>query len=978
MDKVNATIVALLFCLYCFAQPSNLEKYYDEGFALYKKGEIQKALAIFEKIYAMDSTETNALDFATILYGQTGQYARAAKGCSKLSILFPQNDNYFSSACFFYTLDNQPEIAEKYGKKAVALNEYRFNNMLNLAHTYLLQYKKDEAIYWYIRAMQWLPNKRSFDRAFLGDFDLIDSLKLMPANIVQQFKKGLTAECEDIDFKSTPSVQLDSILSYIDKKPTPLETQKIIQWKKDFIEEEAKISLARYDVAATFAVDIGLQEYRNRNRATAMFQYFDKAVEIYKYAGDSLRHAALLIFVSKELLTFQQVENKYGNNSMILDYAIAGRDVVKKYQLDELQASSLHQLSEAYFQKDDQENAYKTLIQLLKWSEKKGDGKGYFWATNSLSVYYAEKNKYDSAIYYNRLCQLRVDEADITRENKLKISLNGLDLLYSSGKYDIVLLRAMMLKEDLTENDGMIYSSICELEGASWVGLKKNDSAYVYFKEAVDSYIEYSNWIEKNKKDNLPLQVNEGRMNTLWALCGIAAGRNDQKELFKWIEMMKENHLRYLISLEYQPKNVTTLEKAKAALPKDAVAITFIGLNLDKTPTLCFDNKNGKIHHVESNTILKEIQQSGLNLTFSQLLKRTNKNIHTRRDSAATSKLLALMQFTYLSNLNLDDARGIAVKKTESKDDKELAEEKIKLAKLLYRVYVQPFENMLAGKKTIYISGDYMVHFIPFESLMMPDGRYLAEAYDIVYTPGFTIKEYLENRTYNNGERIVAIGNPDYSTYHPEKLQGRALDYSMVGIKSWTDLPGTLQEIEMLQQQFDSVSIITSNQLSETKVKKLSESGQLSNAAILHFSLHGMAGTKSAFEDNSLVITEPDNGKEDGLLQFYEAYELDIKPSLVCLSACETGLGMLAVDGSLTTMVTAFLAAGAKAVLATNWSIDDAATALFIKEVYKQVHEQKITFAASVANTKRRFIKGEFGEKYKQPLYWAPFKYYGN
>ena len=114
------------------------------------------------------------------------------------------------------------------------------------------------------------------------------------------------------------------------------------------------------------------------------------------------------------------------------------------------------------------------------------------------------------------------------------------------------------------------------------------------------------------------------------------------------------------------------------------------------------------------------------------------------------------------------------------------------------------------------------------------------------------------------------------------------------------------------------------------------------------------------------------------MLQFYEAFELDIKPQLVCLSACETGLGMIDMDGSLATMGTAFLAAGAKAVLATNWSIDDAAPALFIKDVYRQYKEKNIPFAEAVANTKRSFIKGNFGEKYKRPFYWAPFKYFGN
>jgi CHAT domain-containing protein len=978
--KLQVTIVGLLIAFSAMAQTSQIEQWYKEGFEYYRKGEKEKAIEIFEKIFTADNTQTDALEYTTTLYGQTGQYAKAAEGCVKLTAFFPEKDDAFGSACFYYTLVNKPEIAEKYGKKAVGLNSYRFNNMLNLAHTYLLQYKKDQAIYWYIRALQWLPNRAAFDRAFIGDLELIDSLNLMPANIVQQFKKGLSAECEALDFQSKASVLLDSVLSYLEKNTNSAEKQQIIQWKKDFIEEEAKgpISSARSNVIATFAVDIGLNEYRNRNRSTAMGYYFDRAESIYKNSGDSLSHAQLLIFLSRELMIHQQAENKYGKNSMILEYALEARKLVEQYQLKELQVASLHQLAEAFFQKDEQKYGFSALMQLLQWSDKNKDGKGYYLATNGLSVYYDEKKQHDSALYYNILCLRNIEDADITPNQKLQIMVNSLELLYSSGKYETALLKAPMLKEGLGKKQWNIYSAVCELQGQAWQALKKPDSAYVYFKEAIESYITYSNWMEKEDKAKIPVQVNEERLASFWALCNIAGKRNDKKDLFKWSEMMKDNLLRYLVSFEYQPDHIATLDKAKSTIRADEVALVYSGLIQDQSPALAFDQKNEKTEWINSNQILKHIKQSGLNQTFATLLKLSNKQAKTKADSAGSAKLIPLMQYMYLSNLNPAEVRGIAIKRGEHPDDIALAEEKTNLGKLLYKVYVQPFEPLLKGKKTILVSADNMLHFIPFETMVLPDGRYLGEVYDIIYIPGFTIREHLENRTYNNGKAIVALGNPDYSTYHPEKLQGRALDYSNLGIKAWTDLPGTQQEINMLQQQFDSVTVLTGNNLSETGLKKLSEDGKLSKATILHFSLHGIAGTTSAKEDNSLVVTEPDNGAEDGLLQFYEAFELDIKPQLVCLSACETGLGLIDQDGSLATMGTAFLAAGARAVLATNWSIDDAATALFIKDVYRQYKEKNIPFAQAVANTKRSFIKGDFGEKYKKPYYWAPFKYFGN
>jgi len=800
----------------------------------------------------------------------------------------------------------------------------------------------------------------------------------MPSNIVKQLIATLNNQAEAINIDRKATIYLDSVLSYIDKQPSNEEEEKILIWKRTFIEEETNGTYIRSNVTANFAADIGLSEYKKRNRSSAIY-YFERAESIFMNSGDSLSRTQLLLEIAEEMQVYQQVENKYGENKNALSYAIKAKDIAKKYHIYTLTATSLHLLAAAYFQQDDDEKGYACLLELFNWSKQTPDEKGYFWATNGLAVYYNNQAQMDSAIYYQNLCLSRISTAGISPEEIASIKLNSLSMLYSMAKYDEVIQKGTILKTELALSSLLIFSDLCELMGECFTALKNTDSAFFFYKTAIESYMHNSKDLENNPNKTQNVQVSERRLASLWALCGIAAKRKNETDLFYWMEMLKENYLRYLIGGIYQPEYVTTLQKTRQQLPTDAAVLMYAGTSLIFSPCLAFSNNESHIDWIDSYQTLKEIKTLSLKQTFTRLLKFSNKNATTQEDSAGLASLLAIMHFNYLSNIYLSAKRTIInYKRSNDSTNAALNEEKKKLSKLLYAIYIKPFDAIIKNKKTLYISEDLMQHFIPFETLIMDDGLYMGEAYDIIYTPSFTIHEYMEQRTYAGGSSIIAAGNPDYSEYHPELLQGRAFDFSVYGIKSWTDLPGTKQEITMLQQSFDSVTVFTGSQLSETKLKQLSMDGKLNQAAILHFSLHGMAGTVIAKEDNSIVVTEPDGGQEDGLLQFFEAYELDIKPQLVCLSACETGLGMVEGDGSLASIGTAFLAAGAKAVLATNWSISDEATAVFMKEVYGQVQKKGIGFAQAVANTKRKFIRGDFGEPYRNPYYWAPFKYIGN
>ena len=76
-------------------------------------------------------------------------------------------------------------------------------------------------------------------------------------------------------------------------------------------------------------------------------------------------------------------------------------------------------------------------------------------------------------------------------------------------------------------------------------------------------------------------------------------------------------------------------------------------------------------------------------------------------------------------------------------------------------------------------------------------------------------------------------------------------------------------------------------------------------------------------------------------------------------------------------MTQAFLLAGANGLSVSLWQVADESTAKFMAELYKTAQQNGGNYGQAMTDVKRRFIKGEFGEKYRQPFYWVPFVYYG-
>ena len=303
----------------------------------------------------------------------------------------------------------------------------------------------------------------------------------------------------------------------------------------------------------------------------------------------------------------------------------------------------------------------------------------------------------------------------------------------------------------------------------------------------------------------------------------------------------------------------------------------------------------------------------------------------------------------------------------------------------------------IKDKTHIIIMPDPLLSYLPFETLIDENGKYLIETYDISYIQSEDIYSIIQSRENNTNNKLIAFGgvvyniSPDNSTTDSnidlmelEKIvlstmetRGSLTDiYFHMGFSETPYLPFTLSEVQTIGKIVSDATIITGRAASENKLKEMSNSGKLAEYNVLHFSTHGFIVPEIS-DLSALVLAADDNDKEDGYLNAYEIMNLDIKADFVNLSACETGLGKIYKGEGVVGLTQAFLIAGTNAVSVTLWPVADESTSIFMIEMYKTAEEMDISYLESMSIIKRQFIRGKFGEKYKDPYYWSPFVYYG-
>jgi CHAT domain-containing protein len=322
----------------------------------------------------------------------------------------------------------------------------------------------------------------------------------------------------------------------------------------------------------------------------------------------------------------------------------------------------------------------------------------------------------------------------------------------------------------------------------------------------------------------------------------------------------------------------------------------------------------------------------------------------------------------------------------------------LKAAHELYRQVFAPLEALIGGTDRLIIVPDDVLCYLPFEALVEKPPRtdrpakvlfaeyesadFLLDRFSISYLSAAAHVLLFGGASPRpaSGHLLLAMANPTAKT---EVLPKRSEDQFAPRLRSaglsqaFSPLPRTAVEIEKIGAFFpkNTATLLTGASATESGYKTLSGTYEF-----VHLATHAVAADDQPLYSN--LILAPEVGtREDGVLQAYEILRFPLRAKLVVLSACETARGPLGRGEGLVGLVSAFRQAGAEAVLATQWSIDESAAELmtsFYRVLTAGRDACDALREAKLRARKGRLRLGSVEISTAHPFFWAPFVLIGS
>ena len=246
----------------------------------------------------------------------------------------------------------------------------------------------------------------------------------------------------------------------------------------------------------------------------------------------------------------------------------------------------------------------------------------------------------------------------------------------------------------------------------------------------------------------------------------------------------------------------------------------------------------------------------------------------------------------------------------------------------LYDELLAPVLDGLEADHLVVVPHD-LLHHLPFHAFH--DGeRYLVDRFVVSYAPSATVLRLCSLRQPGSADHSLVLGVPDKRA------------------------PMITEEVKMVAERLPEAHLLVGKEATPDALARWG-----ANCRILHLATHGL------YRKDNPMFSAIQMG--DSRLSLMDLYGMRLEAELAVLSGCGTGMSSVRGADELVGLTRGLLHAGARAVVATLWDVNDESTAQFMDSFYRDLLATEQPAAAL------RTAQLELRERYPHPYYWAPF-----
>ncbi len=273
----------------------------------------------------------------------------------------------------------------------------------------------------------------------------------------------------------------------------------------------------------------------------------------------------------------------------------------------------------------------------------------------------------------------------------------------------------------------------------------------------------------------------------------------------------------------------------------------------------------------------------------------------------------------------------------------------------IYDWLIEPIEEKLAANniETLVFVLDGLLQNLPMAALH--DGeKYLIEKYAIAVTPGLQL---LASRNLKTEQiRVLAVGRSEFQN---DEL-----------FSEWGDLDNVKDELAKIAEVVSAKQLLN-EQFTATNLRE-----EINSLAFpfVHIATHAKFDSTA---ENTFIIVWGERIQIDRLGQLLRVSDPTRQKDidLLVLSACQTAQGN---ERTALGMAGAAIRVGARSTLASLWKVNDRSTAELVGQFYQKLEtsadaSNRVNKAEALRQAQITMLKGQFGEKFQNPHFWAPF-----